>query len=104
MSGAHRRPGPTNLWLVGLAEDLVDLAAGVVDDVDDALLLLGRRGVRRLGDRAEQLADGAAQTHRAGVGAFGDLVPRRRLDLVRGGAAILLSDDGASHDIRIVLG
>ena len=29
-------------WLLGLAEDAVDLAAGVVDDVDDALLLLGR--------------------------------------------------------------
>ena len=62
----NRRSAPATLariGLVGFAEDLVDLAARVVDDVDDALLLLGGGGVRGLRDRAEQLADGGPQVH-----------------------------------------
>ena len=65
-----------------LAEDAVDLAARIVDDLDDALLLLGGGGVRGLRDRAEQLADGRPQVDVARVGAFGDLVPRWGLDLL----------------------
>lgn len=38
---------------VGFAEDLVDLAARRVKDVDDALLLFVTGGVRSLGHRAE---------------------------------------------------
>ena len=40
-------------------------------------------GVRGLRDRAEQLAHGRPQIDMARVGAFGDLVPRRGLDLLR---------------------
>src|SRR6476646_4161025 len=72
-----------------LSEDVVDLAARVVDDVDNALLLLRRCRVRGLRNGAHQLADGAAQGHRAGIGAFGDLVPRSRLDLLGGGPTVV---------------
>src|SRR3954471_2292814 len=58
---------------VGFAEDVVHLAAGIVDDVDDALLLLLGRRVRRLGDGAHQLADCGTQVDVAGSFIVGDL-------------------------------
>ena len=44
-----------------LAEDLVDLATRVVDDVEDPLLLIRIGGVRGLRDRTEQLAGDLAE-------------------------------------------
>ncbi len=73
------------------AEDLVDLAAGVVDDLEDALLLLIAGGVHRLGDGTEQLSECGAQVDGVGIGIFGDGVPRRGLDLLGRGAASSVS-------------
>src|SRR5690625_4325513 len=75
--------------LLGLSEDAVDLLAGGVDDVDDALLLFGCRGLAGLGDRPEQLADRGAQIELARVGAFSDLLPRWGLDVGGDGTAFL---------------
>src|SRR5689334_22483245 len=75
-----------------LAEDAVDLAAGVVDDADDALLLLLVRGVRGLRNGAHQLGHGGTQRGVVRVFVFeavGDLLPGRGLDLVCGGAALV---------------
>ncbi len=74
-------------YLLGLAQDAVDLATGVVDDVDDALLLFGGARERGLPDCAHECDDGAAEVDGRGVGTFGDLVPRRGLDLLGRGAA-----------------
>jgi hypothetical protein len=90
LSGADHRPTHANLICsVGFAEDAVDLAAGVVDDVDDPVLLLLVGGVGGLCDGADQLRDSAAQVDVAGLDAVGDLLPRRGLDFLRGGAAVV---------------
>src|SRR3984957_105623 len=70
--------------VVVFGENRVDLAASVVDDLDDALLLLGGGGVRGLRYGAEQLADSCPQVEMCGVNPVGDLVPRRGHDLLRG--------------------
>src|ERR1700738_1448312 len=89
VSHTERDQPRRNRWLFGFAEDLVDLAAGVVDDADNAVLLLLVGGVRRLGDSAHQLADRAAEVHVSGLDTFGDLLPRRGLDLVGGRPALV---------------
>src|SRR5579875_280897 len=61
---------------VGFAQDAVDLAARVVDDVEDALLLLGARRVCGLRHRTEQLTQGSPQVDLRRIGVFGDLLPR----------------------------
>ena len=87
-SGAHEiHHGRHFVRVSALAEDLVDLAAGVVDDVEDPLLLIGIGGVRGLRDRTEQLADRLAEVDLRGICALGDLGPRRGLDLLGGGTA-----------------
>src|SRR5581483_3245347 len=64
---------------VGFAEHTVDLPASVVDDVEDALLLLRRGRVSRLEHRGGELAERGPQIDLVRVGALGDLFPWRRL-------------------------
>src|SRR5271167_2358835 len=78
------RPPPFAVCSVVFAENDVDLAASVVDDLEDALLLLGAGGVRGLRYGAEQLANSCPQVEMCGVDPVGDLVPRRGHDLLRG--------------------
>src|ERR1700722_5179274 len=85
-SGDQQVLAPTvAVWsVVVFGENRVDLAASVVDDLDDALLLLGGGGVRGLGHGAEQLADSCPQVEMCGVNPVSDLVPRRGRDLLCG--------------------
>src|ERR1700754_2506047 len=80
---------PIGSVLLGFAEDVVHLAAGIVDDVDDALLLLSGSGVGGLRDCARQLGDSGVQVDLSGVDAFGDYLPRRSLNLFGCGAAFV---------------
>src|SRR6478609_2130890 len=81
--------GSELLRIVRFAEDVVHLAASIVDDVHDSRLLLLARGVGRLSDCPHQLADCGAEVDLTGVDACGDLIPRRCLNLFRGGTAFV---------------
>src|SRR6185312_17414774 len=75
--------------LLGLAEDAVDVATCVVDDLEDAFLLFGCGGMRPLEHRRGELAEAGPQIDLVGVGTFGDLFPRRRLRIRSRGPALV---------------
>src|SRR5690606_1487984 len=52
---------PDSDGILRFAEDAIDIAAGVVEDVDDSLPLLLGGGERGLRDGAHQLSGGGAQ-------------------------------------------